>query len=210
LESATPRLPAGLQLERPLGAGRRSEVWAVRYRGEPAALKLYRDAFVEKYRNRYGIDIAVFEFARNQAVRAVPGLAPYAARPLAVIGRDDGCSPGFVQERIDGVPLPAFARRAGGLPDSVLEAGAFIVRRAEAAGLHDLDLYYENILLRERDGRWLPVLHDFNLLPQHLYPPNPFLAFAYRVGLRRKSHRDYRCIRQWRAFSAACAAGAGP
>jgi len=195
-----------LQLEGPLGSGRRSEVWAVRYQGRPAALKVYRPVFIEKYRERYGIDIAEFEFERNRAFRAVPGLADYAARPLALIGRDGECDLGFVQERIDGLPLTELGRREGGLPRSVLEAGAFIVRRAEAAGLHDLDLYYRNVLVRRRDGRWLPALHDFNLLPQHLFPPNPFLAIAYRTGLRRKSHRDYRCIRQWQACSARCAA----
>jgi hypothetical protein len=43
-------------------------------------------------------------------------------------------------------------------------------------------------------------------MPQHLHPPNPFLAIAYRTGLRAKSHRDRRCIAQWRSFSAECAA----
>lgn len=181
-------------------------VWAATYRGQAAVLKLYRDAFVCKYRERFGVDIARFEFSRNEAFRAVPGLARYAARPLALTGQDGAGPAGFVQERIDGVPLVELGRREGGLPRSVLEAGDRIVARAEAAGLHDLDLYYENVLLRRCDGEWLPALHDFNLLPQYLYPPNPFLAFAYRSGLRRKSHRDYRCIRQWRAFSAACAA----
>ena len=206
MDSRPQHLPPGLEVEGLLGSGRRSVVWTARYRGEPAVLKCYREAFVRKYRERYGLDIARFEFSRNEAFRAVPGLARFAARPLALTGQDGVGPPGFVQERIDGVPLVELARREGGLPRSVLEAGDLIVARAEAAGLHDLDLYYENILLRRCDGEWLPALHDFNLVPQHRYPPNPFLAFAYRSGLRRKSHRDYRCIRQWRTVSAACAA----
>ena len=207
LDPSTVKLPPGLQLERPLGAGRRSEVWAVQYAGRPAALKLYRASFIEKYRARHGINIARFEWSRNCAFRAVPGLAEYAAAPLALIGLDGSCSLGFVQERVDGLSLVELGRREGGLPRSVLEAGRIIVHRAEAAGLHDLDLYFENVLVRRRRGRWLPVLHDFNLLPQPEYPPNPFLALAYRTGLRRKSYRDYRCIRQWRDFSERCAAG---
>ena len=90
----------------------------------------------------------------------------------------------------------ALLRARAGLPGLPLDS--------DGDGLHDLDLYYRNILVREHEGTWLPVLHDFNLMPQHTFPPNPFLAIAYRAGIRRKSHRDYRCIRQWRQFSESC------
>ena len=83
----------------------------------------------------------------------------------------------------------------------MLEAGKHIVHLAESAGLHDLDLFYRNILVRQNGEGWVPVIHDFNLVPQHLFPPNPFLYLAYRFGIRKKSHRDYRCIRQWREFT---------
>ena len=153
---------------------------------------------------KFGLDIARFEWARNHAFINVPGLAPYAARPLEILGQDDGFSPAFLQERIEGLPLTELGMRDGGLPENVLEAGRKIVRLAETAGLHDLDLYYRNILVRQSSAGWLPIIHDFNLVPQHLFPPNPFLALAYRLGLRKNSHRDYRCIRQWREFSDSC------
>jgi RIO-like serine/threonine protein kinase len=199
-----PRLPRGLELGEPIGEGRRSTVYEAQYQGRQLALKLYRPAFVEKYRRQYGVNIAAFEMARNRAFRSVPGLRPFAAEPVATFGVEDDFSPAFAQERIHGISLVALGQQQKGLPVSVLRAGEQIVALAEAAGLHDLDLYYKNILLRELKGEWRPVLHDFNLMPQHMFPPNPFLAAAYRLGLRRKSHRDHRCLRQWKRFSEQC------
>jgi hypothetical protein len=200
-----PVFPSGLTPDRRIGEGRRSVVYRAEYRDEFVAVKIYRPDFVGKYREKYGVNIAEFELARNRAVRNVPGLQPFTACPIDIIGLDGSCSLGFVQEFIEGVSLVDLGRKKCGLPKSVLDAGEMIVSRAETAGLHDLDLYYRNILLRkDEDGTWLPVLHDFNLMPQHEFPPNPFLALAYRVGIRKKSHRDRRCIRQWREFSDAC------
>jgi hypothetical protein len=34
-------------------------------------------------------------------------------------------------------------------------------------------------------------------MPQYLHAPNPFLWLALRLGLRGKSHRDYRNLRKW-------------
>ena len=48
------------------------------------------------------------------------------------------------------------------------------------------------------------AIHDFNLMPQHRYPPNPILALAFKTGLRKNSHRDYRCLQQWRSYSEQC------
>lgn len=200
-----PALPPDLELERRVGEGRRSVVYRARYQGETIAAKVYRPEFIHKYRQKYGVDIARFEMQRNRAVRDVPGLRVYTARPLAVVGGDARHDLAFLQSFVDGIPLVQLGRELGALPDSLLAAGQTIVARAEAAGLHDLDLYYRNILVRQFDGDWIPALHDFNLMPQHLFPPNPFLAFAYRTGIRKKSHRDYRCIAQWVDFSDACA-----
>jgi hypothetical protein len=199
-----PRLPRGLELGEPIGEGRRSTVYEAQFQGRQIALKLYRPVFVEKYRKQYGVHIAAFEMERNRAFRSIPGLRPFAAEPIAAFGIEDGFSPAFAQERIHGISLVALGRQQKGLPVSVLRAGEQIVALAEAADLHDLDLYYKNILLREHRNEWRPVLHDFNLMPQHLFPPNPFLAAAYRLGIRRKSHRDYRCLRQWQQFSKQC------
>ena len=48
------------------------------------------------------------------------------------------------------------------------------------------------------------VIHDFNLVPQYQFPPNPFLAFAYLTGIRKKSHRDWRCLKGWQEWSEHC------
>ena len=190
-----------------IGEGRRSVVYRAVYRGETVAAKIYRPEFIEKYRERYRVNIAEFELGRNRAVRDLQGLRPFVARPVGIVGLDGGRGLAFLQEFIDGIPLVELGLREHGLPRSVLDAGQLIVSRAERAGLHDLDLYYRNVLVRECKGEWLPVLHDFNLMPQHLFPPNPFLWLAYRSGIRRKSHRDRRCIRQWHAFSEDCRTG---
>jgi RIO-like serine/threonine protein kinase len=200
-----PALPPDLEPGRRVGEGRRSVVYRARYRGQTVAAKVYRPEFIRKYREKYGVDIARFEMQRNRAVRDVEGLRVFTARPVAVVGGDGRYDLAFLQSYVEGIPLVQLGREQGGLPPALLEAGRAIVSRAEAAGLHDLDLYYRNILVHEQGGEWLPVLHDFNLMPQHLFPPNPFLALAYKTGIRRKSHRDYRCLAQWQRFSEACA-----
>ena len=201
------KLPENLVPVSLAGQGRRSATFKANYNGEVVALKVYRKEFIQKYQQRYELDIAQFEFARNQAFYAVDELRPYAARPIEVLGVDDGYSLCFVQEFIDGPSLVELAQKNHGLPQSVLDAGHLICKRAEAAGLHDLDLFYKNILIRKQNDTWLPVIHDFNLVPQYQYPPNPFLALAYLTGLRRKSHRDWRCLKGWQDWSDHCKGG---
>ncbi len=197
-------LPQGLEPLEIAGEGRRSVTWRAAYQGEVIALKVYRQAFIDKYQQRFKINIAQFEYDRNQAFYALEALRPFAAKPLRVIGVDDGYSLCFLQELLEGPTLVELAQSNRGLPQSVLDAGKFICEKAEAAGLHDLDLFYKNVMMRKQNDEWLPVLHDFNLLPQYQFPPNPFLALAYRTGLRRKSHRDWRCLKGWQAFSDVC------
>lgn len=201
------RLPQALEVLDIAGEGRRSVTYRANHRGEIIALKVYRQAFIDKYRQRFKLNIAQFEFDRNQAFYAVEGLRPYAAQPIGVLGIEDQYSLCFLQEFIEGPTLVELAQQHHGLPQSVLDAGLIICRTAETSGLHDLDIFYKNVMMRKQEGVWLPVLHDFNLLPQHLYPRNPFLALAYLTGLRRKSHRDWRCLRGWHEFSERCSNG---
>ena len=201
------KLPENLVPVSLAGQGRRSTTFKAEYEGEVVALKVYRKEFIQKYQQRYELDIAQFEFTRNQAFYAVDELRPYAARPIEVLGVDDGYSLCFLQEFIYGPSLVELAQKNHGLPQSVLDAGQLICTKAEAAGLHDLDLFYKNVLVREKNGTWLPVIHDFNLVPQYQYPPNPFLALAYLIGLRRKSHRDWRCLKGWQDWSDRCKGG---
>jgi len=201
------KLPENLVPVSLAGHGRRSATFKAKNDGEVVALKVYRKEFIQKYQQRYELDIAQFEFTRNQAFYAVDELRPYAARPIEVLGVDDGYSLCFLQEFIDGPSLVELAQKNHGLPQSVLDAGHLICTKAEAAGLHDLDVFYKNVLVREQNGIWLPVIHDFNLVPQYQYPPNPFLALAYLTGLRRKSHRDWRCLKGWQVWSDHCKGG---
>lgn len=198
------RLPPSLEVLEVAGQGRRSITWRANYDGEVIALKVYRQAFIDKYRQRFKLNIAQFEFERNQAFYAVEALQPYAAQPIALLGIEDQYSLCFLQEFIEGPTLVELAQQNHGLPQSVLDAGRLICRTAEASGLHDLDIFYKNVMMRKQNGVWLPVLHDFNLLPQYLYPRNPFLAMAYFTGLRKKSHRDWRCLKGWHDYSDLC------
>lgn len=202
-------LPQELLLIGFAGQGRRSVTFKANYQGETVALKVYRGEFIEKYQDRYKLNIAQFEMTRNQAFYAVDALRPYAAKPVRVLGVDDGYSLCFLQEFIDGPTLVELAEQNQGLPQTVLDAGQLICEQAEVAGLHDLDLFYKNILVRKQNDAWLPVINDFNLVPQYQFPPNPFLQLAYLTGIRKKSHRDWRCLKGWHDWSDHCRDGAG-
>ena len=85
-----------------------------------------------------------------------------------------------------------------GLPSEVLQAGYFIVEQAAKVGLYDLDISPGNIRVRQNaEGKWQPKLYDFNLMPQHICPPNPFMSLGFKLGLRSKNHRDYRSLKHW-------------
>jgi MFS family permease len=195
------RLPPDITIGPVIGEGKRSITLRGVFHGEPVVLKVYRRQHVDKYRQRFSLNIAEFEYQRNLAFFSVDALRRFAAKPITVTGVDDSFSLCFIQELIEGITLTQLAEQMGCVPDETLRAGELIVRAAELEGLHDIDLTYDNILVRETESGWMPVIFDFNLLPQHLYPPNPVLAFAYRIGLRRKSHRDYRAIRDWSKLS---------
>ena len=198
------KLPAHVLPLEMAGEGRRSVTFKAQCNGEILALKVYRQEFIHKYRQRYRLNIAKFEFERNQQFYDTDILRPYAARPIGVLGIDDGYNLCFLQEFIDGLTLVELADLHRGLPQSVLDAGRTICREAEAAELHDLDIFYKNVMVRKVGDTWLPVLHDYNLIPQYQHPPNPFLALAYLTGIRRKSHRDWRCLKGWQSYSDEC------
>lgn len=195
------RLPPDLEPISVAGKGSRSVVFKASFRGDTVAMKAYRPKAIETYRKKYDVNIAVFEMSRNRAFRKVPELLPYSAKPLSVIGHDGRYSLLFLQEFVDGIPLVRLVKERHGLPDSLLEAGEKIVRAAEMNELHDLDLGPEDTLARQVKGVWQPVLHDFNLMPQHLFPPNPVIKVAFRSGARKFSHRDYRNLAEWRKLS---------
>lgn len=195
------RVPGSVELGPLAGRGQRSITFRATCGGEQVALKVYRRKFIDKYRRRYGLNIARYEYERNVAFRAVETLRPYAAKPVGVFDDEAASSLCFLQEFVDGVSLKELAAREGGVPPETLAAGRRIVAAASAAGLYDLDISTRNIMVRRTEAGWMPVVYDFNLVPQYLYPPNPFVALAYWSGLRRKSHRDHRAIRNWARLS---------
>ena len=199
------RLPPELEPLEVAGSGRRSITFRANYRGEVLAMKVYRPDVINSYRKKHDLNIGVFEMSRNRALRKIPELLPYVAKPIAVMGHDGSHSLLFLQEFIDGVTLKELAEKNKGLPESVLEAGETIVFEAELHDIHDLDLGYDQILVRKNKGVWLPVLSDFNEIPKSEKPSNPFSSLALKTGLRKKNHGDRKNLQQWRAYSAQCA-----
>ncbi len=191
------RVPDELQVGEILGRGARSMGYAGTYKNRKVAIKFYRSKFVDKFRRRYGVDIAQFEYDRNAAFRAVPGLREFTVEPLRVLSEEDGYSPAFVQEFVQGRPLIDVIRELGYLPERILERGRQIIETANAAGLHDLDMNDSNIMVRQEDDDWRLIVYDFNLMPQYLHAPNPLVTLLYRLGIRQKSRRDYMCLNRW-------------
>jgi hypothetical protein len=191
------RLPASIAPGAMIGEGRRSCVFRATWEGRTVALKIYRRLYVDRHRHRLGLSIARFEHDRNKAFYDVLELRPFVAEPLLVIGEGDGMDDAFVQELIDDtVALGEVLARTGHVPPEALDAVRDIIRIASAAGLHDIDLDPDNIRLRKTAAGWLPVLFDFNMIPQHMRAPNPFVALLYRTGLRDRSYRDRRWLRR--------------
>lgn len=196
-EEVAIHVPDELKVGEILGRGARSMGYAGEYNGRKVAIKFYRPKFIDKFRRRYGVDIAQFEFDRNAAFRAVPGLREHTVEPLRVLRQEDGHSPAFVQEFVQGQPLINLIRELGHLPPEILAMGRQIIDTACAAGLHDLDMNDSNIMVQQRDTGWHLLVYDFNLMPQYLHAPNPLVALQYKLGIRKPSGRDYQCLKRW-------------
>ncbi len=190
-------LPADVELGDYLGTGGRAHVFLAALDGQRIIAKVYRDDAAEKYRRRYGVDIAEFEYQRNRALYAIDEIRRHVARPYRAYPAGGEHAHCMLQEYIDGRTLKDLVIDLGRLPEEVLEAGYRVIRAAEARGIHDLDISSKNVRIVEQDGALVLKLYDFNLMPQHLAPPNPFVGLALKLGLRRKSHRDYRNLRKW-------------
>jgi hypothetical protein len=191
------RVPADIKVLEMLGQGKRTCTYRVQLDGRSAVLKVYRTAILRRYRWRFGVDLAQFEHDRNRAFWNNPVLRQYTVEPLRVLGVEDGYSPAFVQAWAEGESLLGYTARTGPIPADTLAAGYQIVRTAHAAGLYDLDLNAGNIKLRQTADGWMPLIYDFNLLPQHLYAPNPFRWLSLRLGLRHPGQRDHASLEGW-------------
>ncbi len=196
-----PVLPSDIELIRQLGEGQRSVGYEGRWRGRRVAIKCYRPQFIAKYRRKYGVDIAQFEFNRNAAFHALPGLSVLSPQPLLVLRAQDGHTPAFVQEFVDGPDVRGLIRRLGYLPFEFLQRARQAVDMARAHGLHDLDINDGNVRAIEDSAGWRPMIFDFNMMPQHLSAPNPLRKLQFALGLRDKSFRDYQCLDIWVAIA---------
>jgi predicted Ser/Thr protein kinase len=194
-------LPDTIELLEVAGQGSRSIIFKALFRGDTVALKVYRADVVKRYRDKYDLNIAVYEMSQNRKFRKVEALFPFSAKPIMVLGHDGKQSLCFLQEFIEGTPLTELGKANKGLPPSVLEAGDAIARAAAAAELGALDLDYRSVILRQQSGPWLPVIHDFNAAPDEQSGSKGLL------GLFRKSHADpnQRLVQEWSGYSQKCA-----
>lgn len=190
-------LPADIQITGYLGSGARAHVFEARLGEDDVIAKVYREQAAQKYRHKYGTDIAEFEYLRNQSLFALQPIRKHVARPYRVYPASSEYSHCMIQEYVSGRTLKDLIIELGHLPREVLDAGYEMVRQAEAQGFHDLDISSKNVMIVEQDGKLIPKLYDFNLMPQHLHSPNPFLWLAIKLGIRNKSYRDYRNLRKW-------------
>jgi serine/threonine protein kinase len=191
-------LPTEIEIIRTLGSGRRSQVYLAHYQNREVVVKVYKQEYIHKYQSQYKVNIGEFEFMRNKIAYETDSLTRYVAEPYKLFTSEQGYDLAFVQEYVEGIWLEELMDQVKGLPKEVLQAGYYIVEQAAAVGLYDLDIPPGNIRLKQdHAGKWAPKLYDFNLMPQHLCPPNPFMAIGFKMGLRNKNHRDYRSLKHW-------------
>jgi len=189
--------PAEIQIKGYLGKGARSHVFEAMLDEDIVVVKTYRKEIALKYRDKYDIDIAEFEFERNKSLYDLIEIKKYIARPYRVYPASSEYTHCMIQEYVSGPTLKDLIIKLGHLPREVLDAGYHIVRKAEANGVHDLDISSKNVMIVEQGGELIPKLYDFNLMPQCQHAPNPFLWLAFKLGLRARSYRDYRNLKKW-------------
>jgi tRNA A-37 threonylcarbamoyl transferase component Bud32 len=183
-----------------LGEGVTCSVLDARWRGRDVVVKLYKAGAIERHHRLLGEELVEFEWNRNRAFYDAPGLRPYVAEPLAYL-----TSPGiavFVQEKLDG-RLYYFdhVERGGTIDPELFGHVGNIVRLAHEAGLYDVDLHAGNLMVvRDRDGRPMPKLFDFNFIPFYIHPPNPLVGLLLKLGLLDLKSRDLRKLRNFHDF----------
>ena len=190
-------VPADIEITGYLGTGARAHVFKANLELNSVIVKRYREEVVQKYHRKYGVDIAEFEYQRNQALFSLESIKKHIAQPFRVYPASSEYTHCMIQEHISGRTLKDLIIELGHLPREILDAGYQIVRNAEAKGVHDLDISSKNVMIVEQGGELIPRLYDFNLMPQCQHAPNPFLWLAFKLGLRARSYRDYRNLKKW-------------
>ncbi len=190
-------LPDDIEVTSYIGKGRRANVYKAELGRKYVIVKVYKNEATKKYLTKYKVDIAQHEYERNAALFNSPKLASFIAKPLRVYTLTSSYTHSMIQEYVPGVILEDLIVELGYLPNEALEAGYKIVQEAERIGVHDLDISVGNVIVNNDRGSWQPKLYDFNMMPQYLFPPNVFIKLALKLGIRKKSHRDYRSLKNW-------------
>lgn len=186
---------AGLFVGAQIGSGRRCEVFAARWCGLELVVKRYRIDAVTKHATLTDLPLAEFEFRRNHACFAVPGLDRNVARPFGFYVGTNG--QWLVQQRIDGELCGDLCAGWSEANWSELRARlAELVTLAHHAGIYDLDLHPRNVMMIRSRGGAEPVLFDFNLVPFTERRRLTLDGCLYRFGLVDASHRDLRRLRK--------------
>ena len=169
-------LPADIEIVEYLGKGGRAHVFKAKLGEDSVVVKLYRPSVVQKYQQKYGLDIAEFEFQRNQALYQLEQIKSYIAKPYRLYPASSEYSQSIVQEWVTGKTLKAIVAELGYLPEELLDTGYEIIKHAEAHGLHDLDISSGNTRVSQLDGQWREIAEErgrFTQPPQVLRCPRP-------------------------------------
>ncbi len=190
-------LPDDVKVLALIGEGGRAKVYQAKLNDKDVVVKVYNQDVAEKYYEKYSVDIAQFEFDRNKALFDIDEIQEYIAEPLKVYPSTSPFTHSIIQEFVGGVILEDLIIELEFLPNEVLRAGYIIVKNAEKNKIHDLDISAGNLKIDKIGGVWKPKLYDFNIMPQYLFPPNIIVGLGYKLGIRKKSFRDYRSLRNW-------------
>ena len=93
-------LPADIQVTGYLGTGARAHVFQATLGKDRVIAKVYQQEAVQKYRHRYGTDIAEFEYQRNQSLFALAPIRKHVARPYRVYPESSEYTHCMIQEYI--------------------------------------------------------------------------------------------------------------
>lgn len=190
-------LPDEVKVSKLLGHGGRAWVYSAKLDEIDVVVKVYDEKVADKYLEKYNVDIAQFEFDRNKSLFDIDEIKEYVAKPYRVYPSSSNYVHSIIQEYVPGTILEGLINELGHLPREILDAGHLIVEQAEKNGIHDLDISVGNLKINKSSGVWKPKLYDFNIMPQYLFPPNPIVGLGYKLGIRKKSFRDYRSLKNW-------------
>lgn len=195
--SQSPNVPDDVEVVAYIGEGNRAQVYKAKLNNIDVVIKVYKPSVAKKYSEKYKVDIAEYEYERNTALYGIDEIRQYIAKPFRVYTLSNIYSHSIIQEYVTGTILENLITDLGYLPKELLEIGYKLVRAAERSRIHDLDISVGNVMVNQVDGKWSPILYDFNIMPQYLFPPNPIVGLAFKFGIRKKSFRDYRSLRNW-------------